>query len=670
MLISLVLVLCCLSNPWYSDLAYYKLGINQYNLLNINPEFWIFIHNYSSVSKELSEPDCSCFSEITNLLDLILIAINEEGEIEAYNDYADRMLGFSTNNGKASSIFSHIHPADREIFQHTMLDALETPGIDFKKQIRTKQYPAGEDHLWNFKLSGSDRNKVMLVAEKVEPQSRLKKEFYQVYDKYQLFARYSKENIAILDTDLNIQFIMGDMPSHSGYSIDDLINKPALILIHTDDIAKVTQTLTEIIETGNPGRSEYRVVAADGSILWMESYGYLLPGNSSFREGIVIVSKDISRQHQLMDELEESKSQLQLAIEGTDMALWDWDIQSNRVKTNIRWATMLGYRANEIGNTLEEWESLVHEDDLEEVRQLLRSHLQSDSPFFEAEYRMKQKDGSYKWILDKGKVVTKDAEGNALRAVGTHQDISHRKELEQHAYQLTQNLLARNAELNKFAYVSSHNLRAPVINVESLVSMFDESTLTEHNKEIFLRLKSTSGILRSTLDDLIEAIGDAREIASDLEATRFSDLFKACCGVVLSRLKFTGIQIETDFSGAETIHYPYSDLENIFVTLISNSIKFRVPSRDLLINISTRKQNGYIVIEYQDNASGIDLDRYGDRMFGMYQQFQEDADGKGLGLFRLHSKITAMGGHIDVESEIGEGTKFSFFLKNINGMYK
>ncbi len=128
--------------------------------------------------------------------------------------------------------------------------------------------------------------------------------------------------------------------------------------------------------------------------------------------------------------LEEEKQRLELALKGADMGLWDWNVQTGEVIFNERWAAMTGYRLDEIRPHLETWSELVHPEDMAHVMQQLQPHLDGHSPFYQTEHRMKGKDGTWKWILDSGRVITRDAEGKPLRMVGTHLDITPRKQAE------------------------------------------------------------------------------------------------------------------------------------------------------------------------------------------------------------------------------------------------
>ncbi len=147
--------------------------------------------------------------------------------------------------------------------------------------------------------------------------------------------------------------------------------------------------------------------------------------------GLYILVQDITGRKQAEEALRASEERLNLALRGADLGLWDWNIPTGDVVFNARWAEMLGYTLEEIPPHVSAWEKLLHPDDQAHVMTILNAHLEGKLPFHETEHRVRAKDGSWKWILDRGKVLEWDAQGNPLRAVGTHLDITERKQAEE-----------------------------------------------------------------------------------------------------------------------------------------------------------------------------------------------------------------------------------------------
>ena len=148
---------------------------------------------------------------------------------------------------------------------------------------------------------------------------------------------------------------------------------------------------------------------------------------------------DITVLKQTVRALAESEQRWELAVSGANDGIWDWNPQTNDVFFSERWKSMLGYRGDEIGNRVDEWTSRVHPDDLEHTMEELQRHLRGETDFYQCEHRLRRKDGSYIWILDRGRALI-DANGKAVRVSGSHSDVTERRAVEErereHAGQL------------------------------------------------------------------------------------------------------------------------------------------------------------------------------------------------------------------------------------------
>ncbi|MDP6461554.1 MAG: PAS domain-containing protein [Gemmatimonadota bacterium] len=119
---------------------------------------------------------------------------------------------------------------------------------------------------------------------------------------------------------------------------------------------------------------------------------------------------------QELEALRESEERLKLALAGSDEGVWDWNIVTGDVHFSRRWMEMLEYLPGELEGNVSTWEKLVHPDDMPMVMAVLQKHLDGETPFYETEHRLLTKSGEWKWILDRGKVMERDADGNAVRA--------------------------------------------------------------------------------------------------------------------------------------------------------------------------------------------------------------------------------------------------------------
>ena len=198
--------------------------------------------------------------------------------------------------------------------------------------------------------------------------------------------------------------------------------------IHPDDRARVRESNRLVIEQGRPTPLEYRVVRPDGSvhIVWAEA-GELVLDERGAPARLTGIVKDITRSRQAETALRASEERLSLALEATRDGIYDVDLRAGVAYYSPGYATMLGYRPDELTPSQETWEGLLHPDDRIGALQTLNRCLRGDIESYEMELRLRAKNGEWRRILSRGRVVGRDAKGNPLRLVGTHRDITERR---------------------------------------------------------------------------------------------------------------------------------------------------------------------------------------------------------------------------------------------------
>ena len=226
-------------------------------------------------------------------------------------------------------------------------------------------------------------------------------------------------------------------------------------------------------------------------------------------------------------------------------------------------------------------------------------------------------------------------------------------------------LLARNEELQRFAYASSHNLRAPIVNLCSLLGLLEKSKISDDwNKEVIEKLELSVKKLEETLADLTQVVCVREDTHQSVQEVNLHRLCKKVCEQISEDIKYNQVHIIQNFSQA-TIYQSRSALESIFLNLLTNAIKYRSRDRKLTIKISSKLQKNHILLTFKDNGLGINLEQHSSKLFGLYQRFHTNiASGKGIGLYLVHTQVKALNGHVEVKSKENQGTTFYIYLKN------
>jgi signal transduction histidine kinase len=228
-------------------------------------------------------------------------------------------------------------------------------------------------------------------------------------------------------------------------------------------------------------------------------------------------------------------------------------------------------------------------------------------------------------------------------------------------------ILKRNKELEQFAYAISHNLRGSVANIQGLFNIWDPEKRTKHEqKYIHEGIKHSIQKLDEVIKDMNYVLQVKEEAHESKQLVKFEKLVKDIKMSIYMLVREKNAKIKFDFAEVESIVSNRSYIHSIFYNLIMNSIKYKKENESPKILITSRFTDEHIELRFKDNGIGIDLEKYGDKIFGLYKRFNETLDGKGMGLFLVKSQVESMMGTIEVKSRIREGTEFIIKLPLLN----
>ncbi len=273
-----------------------------------------------------------------------------------------------------------------------------------------------------------------------------------------------------------------------------------------------------------------------------------------------------------------------------------------------------------------------------------------------------RRDGSTYHLEIQGRSFQKD---NRMLRVTEFRDITERKLAEEKIREqnarlasIAQNLRKKNEQLEEFTQIVSHNLRSPVGNISALLEHFEKSNDEAGRSEMIRHMKSSAESLLLTMQELNEIL-KVRQ-AGPMEASEIE--FATVLDKVVLMLHANILNqkaLITRSLGVEKILYSSLYLESIFLNLISNALKYSSPVRPPVIKVSTFVKEGTTVLQIEDNGLGIDMEKFGHQVFKLRKTFHDHPDSRGIGLFMVKNQVEAMGGEINVMSEVEKGCTFT-----------
>ncbi len=245
-------------------------------------------------------------------------------------------------------------------------------------------------------------------------------------------------------------------------------------------------------------------------------------------------------------------------------------------------------------------------------------------------------------------------------------DITNEKALALESQKTATELIQRNRDLEQFAYILSHNIRAPLANIIGLNSLLQTSLSCEDQNEVLHSIAQSAEILDGVVKDVSKILRVRREVSELKEEVFFEEITNNIIESIQNVIQEKSVQIRTNFSKLSFCFSLKTYVVSIFQNLIINSIKYSNPAKQPLIEIWSELKGEQILIHFKDNGIGIDMEKNGAYLFGLYKRFHHHVEGKGIGLYMVKSQVLALGGTITATSEVNVGTEFIVTLPSIN----
>ena len=434
--------------------------------------------------------------------------------------------------------------------------------------------------------------------------------------------------------------------------------------IHPEDSIKMSIKLYSFIEQKTEKwQDQYRFKCADGSYKYVLDRGFILKDENGKSVRMIGAIQDITKQkeeEQRLKLLETVITHTKDSVIITEPDLYDGNIPKI-VYVNPAFSVISGYDSREIIGKSPEIFQGPNSDD-QEYEKLINAIKTKKECQVETISYTKNKE---EYWVNFSMLPVYNSDGELSHWVSIQRDISEQKKQEVEKEQLIRELTQNNKDLQQFSYITSHNLRAPLSNLTGLLNLIDDIPIENVElKEILDGFNKSTHLLNDTINDLVKVIIIKDNPSIEKEDLKLKDIFED----VFSQLDFLiGMHkpiIKFNFEEVSFLNTNKSYLESILLNLLTNAIKYKSEARKLKITITASQHENNILLIFQDNGIGINLERNRDKIFGLYQRFHDYPDSKGLGLYLVKSQVETMGGTISLESEVGVGTTFTLTFKN------
>ncbi len=457
-------------------------------------------------------------------------------------------------------------------------------------------------------------------------------------------------------------------------------------------------------------KSHEKIALIDGRIF--ERYSAPMIGTHEKYYGRVWYFRDITKREQVEDALKQSRERYELAVKGSKDGIWDWDIAGDRHYLSPQWKAILGYRDDELPNEAESFLQHLHPDEVTNIFDVLDAYLAGDIPVYEQEFRMRHKDGSYRWILARGEAL-RTPDGTPYRIAGSHTDITVRKQAEEVLQHAKLKAEAANRAKSEFLANMSHEIRTPLNAVLGFTELLD-SLITDSTQRSYLESIKVGGRnLLTLINDILDLSKiEAGKLEITPEPTSITAIFNEIHQIFRQKLAEKPLKYLVEIAPdiPEYLLVDEMRVRQILLNLIGNAIKFTqqgyvkvsasilpapAPSlckrggetppfssqekglgNEFFPQSTVLSQEGQgvgeglldLIITVEDSGIGIPEAQQRTIFAAFTQQNGQSTKqygGTGLGLTISKRLVDMMDGTIALKSEVNRGSRFEIVLKDV-----
>ena len=424
---------------------------------------------------------------------------------------------------------------------------------------------------------------------------------------------------------------------------------------------RITEVVNKAITNGTPWDIETIIITANGHERWVRSIGKCeIVNNKCIR--IFGTFQDIDEKKKIEIHNKEISERLTMATtDAARIGIWEYDIPNEVVSWDDNLYRIYGVGKNDFDQTIDAWEAIIHPEDKTRCHDEIVMAIAEDRKCT-IEFRIKWPNDELRYIRSEF-TISRYQDGKPTRMIGATWDITETKTTERKLKNLLEVTNGQNESLLNFAHIVSHNLRSHSSNLSMLTSFLNTEENEQEKKSLIKMLTDASISLNETVTHLSEVVHVKTNSVEKMKKIKLRQAVTDVEKNISALLKEKEAVCNIDIDDSLFIQAVPAYLDSIFLNLFTNSLKYCSPKRTPIINVAAKQNNNKVIITFSDNGQGIDLDKHGNKIFGMYKTFHRHKDSKGIGLFITKNQIEAMKGSIEVESIVDKGTTFKLMLR-------
>ncbi|MDI1234341.1 MAG: PAS domain S-box protein [bacterium] len=610
---------------------------------------------------------------VENVTDLISLS-DKDGNVIYDSPAIEKITGYTSEEMKGHQIYELIHPEHIEESKNILEYVLKNPGLPVPRINRFRHkdghYVWVEGVVTN--LLNNENVKAIVssyhdVTERRESEQKLK----QKEERLSTILDNEPECVKVVDLNgILLEMNPAGLKVLEARSINEVVGKSVVSLIHKDDIGAYFELHNRVCK-GETGTVDFRVVGLHNTERMMESNSVPLKNANGEIYAVLSVARDITEIKKKNDELigiknklEYSESRLKQAQAIAHVGSWEFNLTRKVAIWSDEVCRIFGLPTYANTLSLKQWLMYIHPEDINYVvSELRKSRISSTNSSIQ--HRIIRTDGEVRFVNSESR-YDRDIFGKAIGMYGVVHDVTEVRLAELHLKRLLDVTNDQNNRLQNFAYIISHNIRSHSANIIGIIDIYEVQKEQKEKDNLFKMLKTSTNKLTETIENLNDII----TIQNSTEMQRIELFLRSevdkTIHAINSIISNANTQITNLIPENLIVNFVPSYLESILLNLITNAIKYKSPDRDPEIQLSVEKIGAYIVLSVSDNGLGIDLKKNKDKLFGMYKTFHTNKDARGFGLYITKNQIEAMGGKIEVESELGKGSTFKIYINEQN----